>query len=136
MLHPLLERQLKRVGIADGSTLPDLQAWREFLERISRTYTQTDQDRYLLERSLSVASEEMQQEIAERKQAEIALERARDELEQQNRRMARVHELVRSTVEQMVTAIGHGTSPAELHTYLHLLQSEFERLDEKRLNGH
>lgn len=78
MIHPLLERQLKKVSL-EAATLPnDLAAWTALLERMSLIYTQSEQDRYLLERSLSLASEEMQQEISERKQAEERLAEERN----------------------------------------------------------
>ncbi len=58
MLHPLLQRQLKRSGVdpelyVEGSSLLTL------LERVSRSYAEADQDRYTLERSLAISSEEM-----------------------------------------------------------------------------
>jgi len=59
MLHPLLERHLKRAELAADALPTDAVAWREFLERVSRAYTEADQDRYLLERSLSISSTEM-----------------------------------------------------------------------------
>ena len=54
MLHPLLQRQLKRSGVdpelyAEGSGLSDC------LERVSRSYAEADQDRYTLERSLAIS---------------------------------------------------------------------------------
>ena len=60
-LHPLLLRQLRRVGLeadASGSVHAQLPA---MLERISRAYFEADQARYLLERSQEVASREMTQ---------------------------------------------------------------------------
>ncbi len=56
MLHPLLQRQLKRSGVdpelyVEGSSLLTL------LERVSRSYAEADQDRYTLERSLAISSE-------------------------------------------------------------------------------
>src|SRR5664279_1085563 len=78
MVHPLLERQLNKAGIADSSLVPSLASWQELLERISRVYEQNEQDRYLFEHSLSLASEEMRQEIAERKRAETALSEERN----------------------------------------------------------
>jgi PAS domain S-box-containing protein len=58
-MHRLLQRQLKALSLQE-SVPPSAQAWRRFLERISSAYTEGDQDRYLLERSLSVSSREMQ----------------------------------------------------------------------------
>src|SRR5687767_14823608 len=101
MTHPLLERQLKKAGLGAGTLPPDLAAWTRLLDHISRAYTEHEQDRYLLERSLTLASEEMEQEIAERKRSEEAVRIARDELERQNRQLVRVHELLRAVIEQM-----------------------------------
>ncbi|WLT31832.1 PAS domain S-box protein [Geothrix sp. PMB-07] len=58
MLHSLLQRQLKRSGL-DADALPEGSPLRDLLERISRSYAEADQDRYTLERSLAVSSEEM-----------------------------------------------------------------------------
>jgi diguanylate cyclase (GGDEF)-like protein/PAS domain S-box-containing protein len=57
-LHPLLVRQLRRVGIdpASGSDPLTLQS---LLERVSRAYEAHDQELYLLERSQDLASREM-----------------------------------------------------------------------------
>ena len=56
--HPLLRRQLRRLGL-DPQAVPDLQGWKAFVDRVSRAYGEADQDRYLMERSQSLASEEM-----------------------------------------------------------------------------
>jgi two-component system, cell cycle sensor histidine kinase PleC len=75
-MHPLLKRQLKRLGVDDEP--PTTEQWHELLERIDATYAQADQDRYTLERSLDISSREMQQLYADLKQAsetELALER-------------------------------------------------------------
>ncbi|MFO0984062.1 MAG: response regulator [Planctomycetota bacterium] len=60
-LHPLLARQLKRVGVEDVSALPDRDAWAELLDRVTKAYLDADQDRYTLERSLDISSREMQE---------------------------------------------------------------------------
>ena len=59
-LHPLLQRQLKRLGFApDGQPPLEAQRWRELLGRVSRAYDEHDQERYLLERSQDLSSGEM-----------------------------------------------------------------------------
>jgi diguanylate cyclase (GGDEF)-like protein len=58
MLHPVLHRQLKKLGL-HVNTAPDTRAWARLLERLDRSYRDNDQDRYLVERSLEVSSEEM-----------------------------------------------------------------------------
>ncbi len=60
MVHTLIKRQLKKIEI-DENVAPDLNQWQAFLERINRTYTEADQERYLMERSLMISSTEMQQ---------------------------------------------------------------------------
>ena len=58
-LHPLLKRQLKRLGLDVESGAPDAERWRELVQRVSRAYEEHDQERYLLERSQDLASQEM-----------------------------------------------------------------------------
>ncbi|MBI1824855.1 MAG: response regulator [Planctomycetes bacterium] len=60
MLHSVLERQLKRLGLTPLAPPSDKGAWDALLERVSKAYAQSDQDRYLLERSLAMSSTEMQ----------------------------------------------------------------------------
>src|SRR5262249_27601203 len=110
MNHSVLERQLKKVGL-EADTLPtNLASWKELLEHINRAYTQGEQDRYLLERSLNLASAEMQEEIGERKRAEEELRQAHNNLENKNRQLERVHELLRSLVEQMLSLVKGGAT--------------------------
>jgi len=59
-LHPLLVRQLKKAGIEIGKTPTD-EAFAELIARVSRAYTDADEGRYLLERSLELSSAEMLQ---------------------------------------------------------------------------
>ena len=60
-MHAQLERQLRKLGIAPDATSLDAAAWDALRERISRSYVTADQDRYLLERSLNIASAEMRE---------------------------------------------------------------------------
>ena len=55
--HPLLERQLRRLGLADGTALPD--DVRALVDIVDRSYREADQDREMLEHSLEISSEEM-----------------------------------------------------------------------------
>jgi PAS domain S-box-containing protein len=76
-MHRLLQRQLKALSLQE-SVSPSAQAWRRFLECISSAYTEGDQDRYLLERSLSVSSREMQalyEKLRRSSETRIAAER-------------------------------------------------------------
>ena len=58
-LHPLLQRQLERIGI-DGDAGPTAAAsWQDLAGRVSRAYAEHDQERQLLERSQTLSSQEM-----------------------------------------------------------------------------
>jgi PAS domain S-box-containing protein len=60
MLHSVLERQLRKVGARfDAPAAGD--QWPALLARISQTYSQGDQERYTLERSITISSQEMQE---------------------------------------------------------------------------
>lgn len=59
-MHRLLARQLRKLGL-DASSGPDALQWGGLIERISSTYQQADSDRYTLERSLQISSDEMQE---------------------------------------------------------------------------
>jgi signal transduction histidine kinase/ActR/RegA family two-component response regulator len=76
-MHNLLSRQLRKAGL-DETTPPTLEQWSQLLERIDRAYAQIDQDRYLLERSLAISSEEMRQlndSLRAASESELAIER-------------------------------------------------------------
>jgi diguanylate cyclase (GGDEF)-like protein/PAS domain S-box-containing protein len=60
MLHSLLQRQLKKCKL-NSEMPPSAENWNAFLERISRYYTEADHEKYLLERSLTISSQEMQE---------------------------------------------------------------------------
>lgn len=57
-LHTLLERQLKRLNLIDKMPA-NMEEWNKFLKHISDAYENTDQERYLLERSMEISSKEM-----------------------------------------------------------------------------
>jgi signal transduction histidine kinase len=81
-VHPLLSRQLRKLGLADGKA-PTAEQWQLFLERLEQTYAATDQDRYMNERSLEVCSREMQDlydQLRSASEAEIAKKSAEREL--------------------------------------------------------
>jgi len=82
-LHPLLARQLRKAG-ADPAAAPTAAQWAALLARVSRTYTEADQERYTVERAIELSSAEMralneslQRDIERRQEAERELERAR-----------------------------------------------------------
>jgi PAS domain S-box-containing protein len=74
-VHPVLKRQLKRIGLSEDSPPSSVDQWHSLIERIDRAYTEADHDRYTLERSLSICSAEMQslyESIRQRSESQIA----------------------------------------------------------------
>ena len=60
-LHPMLRSQLEKAGF-DGESAPSAGAgWQEFLHAISRVYTEADEARSGLQRSVDSSSQEMQE---------------------------------------------------------------------------
>lgn len=57
--HKLLERQLKKCNLTTESTPIDSLAWQNFLDKVNKSYMSSDQDRYLLERSMEISSKEL-----------------------------------------------------------------------------
>ncbi|MFO1219278.1 MAG: EAL domain-containing protein [Burkholderiaceae bacterium] len=57
-LHPLLLRQLQRLHLG-ADAAPDAATWARLVERVNRAYHDFDQERYLLERSQDLASQEL-----------------------------------------------------------------------------
>ncbi len=57
-MHPLLLRQLRKLGLTVGG-VPDAAQFADLLSRVSRAYVDMDQDRYLMERSENLASQEL-----------------------------------------------------------------------------
>jgi signal transduction histidine kinase len=58
--HRLLDRQLAKRGLTPDSPPENRAQWREFLDSVARSYLEGEQGRELLERSLAISSEEMQ----------------------------------------------------------------------------
>jgi signal transduction histidine kinase len=102
-MHPLLRRQLSKIGVDESGPTPE--QWRALLERVSATYSQADQDRYMLERSLEHSSEEMQSLYEDlRKTTEAEIERKSDELASSLALMKSVQESVREGILVVDTA--------------------------------
>jgi diguanylate cyclase (GGDEF)-like protein len=57
-LHRTLVRQLRRLDL-DPDASPSPASWRKLLDILSTTYTEADDERYTLERSIEVSSREM-----------------------------------------------------------------------------
>jgi PAS domain S-box-containing protein len=60
VLHPLLQRQLRRAGLDPGALPADPERWGDLLGHISRAYADADQERHLSERAAEISSREMQ----------------------------------------------------------------------------
>lgn len=75
-MHNTLKRQLLKLGL-DREKLPTTNAqWEKLIDSVSTCYTQYDEDRYLLERSLDISSAEMQKEIQQNKAMSLQLVQA------------------------------------------------------------
>lgn len=59
-MHRTLQRQLKKLELSEDQS-PEYSLWMKFLQRVDQTYTAADNDRYILERSLTISSAEMQE---------------------------------------------------------------------------
>ncbi len=79
-MHSLLRRQLKKLGL-EPSTRPTVDEWRQLLDAVNAAYDTADEDRYLLERSLTISSLEMQElNAATRQASEGRVKAERDKL--------------------------------------------------------
>ena len=77
MTHRLLKRQLKQLGLEE-SLQPTLAQWQAFITHVNAAYVEADQDRDLLERSLTRSSSETQdldEQLRAASETQIALER-------------------------------------------------------------
>ncbi|MCB0324840.1 MAG: response regulator [Bdellovibrionales bacterium] len=80
-LHPILARQLRKYGFDYSQPPANELDWQKFVERVSSTYQQADEERYILERSLDISSQEMSDLYASLKHtSESALTKERDKL--------------------------------------------------------
>lgn len=118
-MHDILQRQLKREGLSEDNPPTKRDVWTAFLQDVDRAYSQADQDRYLLERSLEVSSREMQ-EI----NAKLSTERER--LEKRNQQFDRVYEFARTSLKQMRETLLQSADRAELMVYVADMLRELE----------
>lgn len=95
-LHPLLWRQLRRLGLHAEVPPADAAAWARVLERVSRADAEAEQDRCLLERSQDIASGEMAELYA-------ALQAERDRLETRVRERTEALELSQGRLASLVS---------------------------------
>jgi len=57
-LHRMLERQLRRLALSGGAP-PEAGGWARLLDQVSASYREAEADRYTLERSIEISSDEM-----------------------------------------------------------------------------
>ncbi|MGB2724654.1 MAG: PAS domain S-box protein, partial [Nitrospira sp.] len=110
-MHPLLKRQLKRIGLDEATVPTSLDGWQQLLERVNQSYLESDQGHELLERSIALSSREMQ-ELNEqlRRTSESQLAGERDKL------------------QTVLRSIGDGLCVVDGHWNIVLLNPEGERL--------
>jgi PAS domain S-box-containing protein len=58
-LHKLLARQLNRLDLKNDELPENIESWRKLIEVINNAYTEADQERYMLERSMEISSREL-----------------------------------------------------------------------------
>lgn len=75
-MHNTLKRQLFKIGLSYDKIPDNSEQWKKIIDVISTCYTQYDEDRYLLERSLDISSAEMQKEIQQNKEMSLQLAQA------------------------------------------------------------
>lgn len=69
-MHPLLERQLRRLGLTPETAPTTPEAWQAMLARVDRAYAESDDAQYLLQRSLELWTEEVRRRDEHRDLAE------------------------------------------------------------------
>jgi signal transduction histidine kinase len=90
--HRVLRRQLRKCGLS-SSTPPTQQQWKQFLNPINQTYQQAEQDRYLLERSLDISSQEMSELYEQlRQHSATELAKERDKLQQSEHKLKQLNQ--------------------------------------------
>ena len=98
-LAPVLLRLLAKARLEADSTPESEERWTEFLHRINRLFLDTEQDRYLLERSLTISSKEMRDLYEElRRKSASALAQERDKLREAKERAEEADQAKRSFV--------------------------------------
>ena len=123
-MHDILQRQLKRAELSADSAPTNKDAWAAFLKDVDQVYEQSDQDRYLLERSLEVSSREMgdiNQKLTEESQR----------VQERNQQFSRVYEFARATLEQMRDSLLQSADRAELMVYVGDMLKELEIINKK-----
>ncbi len=60
-MHKILDRQLKKLGLCREELPTQLDSWQLFLKNVDSYYKESDSDRYRIERSMDISSNEMQQ---------------------------------------------------------------------------
>src|SRR5262245_51627447 len=80
-VHPLLKRQLRKSGLPEELDGSFDGAWLKLLRHVNNAYLEADQDRYTLERSISISSREMQALYRDLKYSQLLLAQERDRLD-------------------------------------------------------
>ncbi len=59
--NKLLLKQLQRMGLSEDTLPSDKEKWQALIKQLNNIFNEADQDRYLLQRSVELSSEEMQE---------------------------------------------------------------------------
>jgi len=92
-VHRVLRRQLSKIGIDTAAGPSRLEQWQAIVERVDRSYQQADQDRYTLERSLTLSAQEIQDLYRrQHESSESRLRAERDKLRSANAHLQALYE--------------------------------------------
>ncbi|MGF1493459.1 MAG: response regulator [Microcoleaceae cyanobacterium] len=111
MMHPLLQRQLKQLGLDDTVPPADLKTWQDFLEHIGQSYAAAEREQYLMEGSLTLSSREVLALYDQGRQASEARLQAE-----------------RNQLQAVISALGAGFCILDLQGCLCSMNSEGEQL--------
>ena len=115
-MHSILQRQLRRyLNIIEEANIPN--ELKEFIQAINATYEHFDEDRKLLERSIDISSNELQ-DI--NKQLRLEIEAVRNSKEE-NKELEQMNKFM----------IGRELRMAELKEALSTLEAKYNALLEK-----
>jgi diguanylate cyclase (GGDEF)-like protein len=88
-LHPLLARQLSKIGLSIEG-VPSLTQWQQVISRVDAAYREEEKSRYLLERSISISTDEMRTLNDELRAYSSALAKEKEKLERTNVTLTRL----------------------------------------------